>query len=1118
MADRVDESWSDGFLPLDVPERADDPAPPPDDDWAPTLRLHPNWPAGAPTEPISSFHFSIPREPAAEPLRVQQIGAYQIRRVLARGGMGVIYQAFDTRLKRAVALKMILSGPHAEPAAFARFRGEAETIAHLQHPNIVQIYEVGEHEGLPFFALEFVDGPSLQQVLAQGPLASQTAAELTRTLAGAIDFAHQRGIVHRDLKPGNILLQVRNAQVEPPNVDTAKEPVRPQPIRPHDLACGIPKITDFGLAKLRGRADAHTRPGEVIGTPNYMAPEQAEGDPTGIGPISDVYALGAVLYEMLTGQPPFSGSSPMETLLWVRLREPVPPSRFQPEVPRDLETICLKCLRKERHRRYASAAALAEDLDRFLHNQPILARPTNMAERLWKGARRHPALATISVLFILFAFLANALLFWKWRDADEARTQAQNRLELLTRMRADSSRTQDELERTMYELRLSSAEREWLTEDTVKALEKLQECPPHLRNWEWHYLHRKFAGNAITVRDQGGESFGLTYLPGENGRLLSLSNDGRLQVRHSQSGQVLDSRPLQLPAGATLATTFARPVFDQSTSRIAAIFTCALPGDSGPLPQAGVWEVKTGRLLHSWTCRTGTPIRVALSADGKQLAWTTGTLDKRNGELMWWEGEVRQFDLETGQTKHLRQMAGHSVVDLSFSPDGRLLALTGRDTPMLLCETVTGKEVASMPPGEHFYHGVVFHPDGQRLVLLGGNEVTICSTTGERRQELRGHRGMVMHAAFSHDHRYIATACNDNLIRVYDLHSHGSPEVFVGHTNSIYQVAFSANDALLASQSADGSLKIWELHTGNEPPALGANVHKDWVPCTLFLPGGDKLLTVCGDKNLRVWDWRTRKLLQTIPCREAPNHAALSPDGKTMAIGYDHGAGIGIWDTTSWTETRQMTGHTESVRCVAFSSDGQWLASASEDASARIWDVATGHQLSTFRGHTGQVLCVQFLPDKSFVVSGGEDGKIHVWDSLTANELSAIQVHSSPIACLALSPNGKWLACGNTDRDRPEAQSRIHILDTSNWAIAQTLNGHIRSIWHVTYSPDGTRLFSAGEDNTVKVWDPLHGQLLLSLKGHADDVRCLAFHPHGNVMVSSSDESFIRIWDATRLR
>jgi serine/threonine-protein kinase len=304
------------------------------------------------------------------------IPGYQVLGVLGRGGMGVVYQARHLRLKRLVAVKMVLAGGHAGPDALARFRTEAEAIARLQHPNIVQVFEVGEHGALPFLSLEFCGGGSLAKKLAGTPLPPAGAAALVETLARAMQAAHAKGVVHRDLKPANVLL--------------AED--------------GTPKVTDFGLAKKLDEA-GQTVPGMVMGTPSYMAPEQAEGQED-VGPLADVYALGAILYECLTGRPPFKAATSGDTILQVISADPVPPRQLNAGVPRDLETICLKCLQKDPARRYASAAALADDLHRFLANVPILARPTTTGERFTKWRRRNPRVALLS------GFIALVVVAW----------------------------------------------------------------------------------------------------------------------------------------------------------------------------------------------------------------------------------------------------------------------------------------------------------------------------------------------------------------------------------------------------------------------------------------------------------------------------------------------------------------------------------------------------------------------------------------------------------------------------------------------------------------------------------------------------------------------------------
>ena len=365
-------------------------------DYAPaepeTLEVQPR-PTGADPEA------TLPPSAEPAPITAEQLAVpgYEVISELGRGGMGVVYQARQTRLKRLVALKMILSGVHASNRELVRFNTEAEAVARLPHPHIVQIYEIGEHHGRPFFTFEYVDGGSLAQHF-KGQLAPpQQAAELVHTLAQAIHYAHDQGIIHRDLKPANVLLASKKRKA----TDT------PLPASLHPLLSDFtPKITDFGLAKQLDRDISNTQSGAVMGTANYMAPEQAWGRAKEVGATADVYSLGAILYELLTGRPPFLGETPMDTMLRVMGEEPVPPTRLRPGLPRDLETITLKCLNKTPTARYPTAQALADDLKRYLDGQPILARPLGRLTRSVRWAKRHPTLATVLGVFLFFGFLS----------------------------------------------------------------------------------------------------------------------------------------------------------------------------------------------------------------------------------------------------------------------------------------------------------------------------------------------------------------------------------------------------------------------------------------------------------------------------------------------------------------------------------------------------------------------------------------------------------------------------------------------------------------------------------------------------------------------------------------
>jgi serine/threonine-protein kinase len=356
------------------------------------------------------------REQASGKIKFAHVPGYEIVGELGRGGMGVVYKARQVGLNRWVALKMVLAAAHASQHQLNRFLTEAKAVADLQHPNIVQIYENGSHDGLPFFSLEFVGGGSLDAKVHRKAQPPREAAHMVETLAQAMQYAHERGVIHRDLKPANILLTTD----------------------------GIPKITDFGLAKRLAEDSGQTKSGTLMGTPNYMAPEQARGEIQLVGPLSDVYTLGAILYELLTGRPPFQGPTVLETVKQVTNDEPVPPSRLQPQVPHDLETICLKCLQKDMGKRYESARALAEDLRRFLSDEPILARPVSNWERLGRWCRRNPRVAVLvgTVALLLIVVAGGSLAFAYRLSEEKKRTEEQS--ELATRIAGLEKDARDE--------------------------------------------------------------------------------------------------------------------------------------------------------------------------------------------------------------------------------------------------------------------------------------------------------------------------------------------------------------------------------------------------------------------------------------------------------------------------------------------------------------------------------------------------------------------------------------------------------------------------------------------------------------------------------------------------
>jgi serine/threonine protein kinase len=434
-----------------------------------------------------------------------RVAGYEILGELGRGGVGVVYKARHLPSDRVVALKMILAGEFATAAAVERFRREARAAAGLEHPGIVPIYDVGEAGRRPYYTMPFVSGGSLQDRLADGPLPPPLVARLVRQLAEAVQYAHDKGIVHRDLKPRNVLLQP--AGPAPEGATPAATPwLAAGRSGPGDGGGVTPRLADFGLARAAA-GDGLTATGDLLGTPAYMAPEQAAGDTRRTGPCSDVYGLGAVLYALLTGRPPFQAATPLETLRQVRDEEPAPPRRLNPGVPADLETVCLKCLRRDLARRYPSAAALADDLGRFLEGRPVLARPVGRLERGRRWCRRNPAVASLvsavalsliggSVVAAAFALRANANAERADGEAEDARKARDD----ARRETAEAQRQKEAAEWVTYLAQIGRASAELEAGSAAGASAALDATRPDLRGWEYRLLRRRSDGTPLILR------------------------------------------------------------------------------------------------------------------------------------------------------------------------------------------------------------------------------------------------------------------------------------------------------------------------------------------------------------------------------------------------------------------------------------------------------------------------------------------------------------------------------------------------------------------------------------------------------------------------------------------
>ena len=619
-----------------------------------------------PPAPADSKALSPPAPAGASPGR-PTVPGYEIITELGRGGMGVVYKARQVGLNRLVALKMILAGGHAGPDELARFRREAEAVARVKHPNIVQVYDVGEAGGLPYFSLEFVEGGSLDKKLAGAPLPPADAAALVETLARAMAAAHAAGLVHRDLKPANVLL----------------------------AADGTPKVSDFGLVK-KLDAVGQTASGAVLGTPSYMAPEQAGGRSKEIGPACDVYALGAILYECLTGRPPFRAATALDTLMQVIADAPVPPRRLNTRVSVDLETVCLKCLEKEAGRRYESAAALADDLRRFTEGRPVLARPVGPVERVAKWATRRPAAAAV---------LAGALLMvvglgivW----GRSGRVAALAATEELDRREGEQRRAHQEAVagRTRGDRQLAKVAVLWETypQEALRLLEDEHTWPPGLRDSSWEGFHRLCQLDRTTL---GHHKPPVQLAATSDGRtLLALSEDGAVKLWDVVKGR--EVRTLAVKVSYDPAKN-ARPLALTADGDLMAY----VRGKDGTLV---LHPTGLGTSHENFGIFTGTP---AFSPDGRTLAVLVPIGPDRADNL------VLLIDTRSGEGLNVLgdQDQGRATTALAFTPDGRTLAAVARDGKIQFWDMVSGRVRGELvgQPGAGF--GLAFTPDGRSLAL-----------------------------------------------------------------------------------------------------------------------------------------------------------------------------------------------------------------------------------------------------------------------------------------------------------------------------------------------------------------------------------------------------------------
>ncbi len=1024
-----------------------------------------------------------------------QVSGYEILGVIGVGGMGIVYKARHRELNRIVALKMLGREWETDLDSRERFRAEAEAVAKLQHPNIIQLFDIGVCErgpGLaqPYMSLEYVEGSSLSWHTGtpQEPLFAAVMVEKVARAAGA---AHRLGVIHRDLKPANVLL----------------------------TAAGEPKVADFGLAKhlepaTDGSGRYHTQAGVVVGTPEYMAPEQVNGGPP--TPAVDVHALGVMLYELLTGRVPFKGANLTDTLLMVRGEDPVPPHRLQPKVPRDLETICLKCLAKSPDKRYATAEELADDLARWADGTAIRARPAGRVERVGRWARRNPAVAGLLALSLLLAGAGVSAVVWKWRDAEASAADARH------------SAAVERWERYRANVRAAAGALE--LDNVAAARRSLAEAPVEYRGWEWHLLTAELDCSSASLRTPAARA--CTLLP--TGTAVITAED-RSVSRWDLATGLRANRP-PLPAGPDSWTISPdgryAAVADGPVIRVRDFDSTdewRLPGHTAAV--TGVRFAPSGGLLASasadhtlrlWHLPSGRPLAVRelpsqpnihdVSADGRRVVFTEmnwsglAVWDRdRNrvvplgAEEMFFGGRfspdgdrylasrsfpdcrLHLYDVETGRL--LATLIGHTNATLgtTFSRDGRRLATCSMDRTACLWDAVTGKQLAVLGGHGGWVNAVTFSPDGER-VATGSSDKTIRLWTrdGKLLAILRGHDGDVSRVEFSADGRRLYSWSEiDTTTRTWDLGTVERRGLLRGHDSFVYDVAYHPDGERVLSASWDGTAALWDTSLGKptrqfpHPAGVDPNTGKaqlNYVNAVAVHPGGAVAATSCRLDAIRLWDLTRGELLHTwdVPTDDwRVSRLAFCPTGRLLACGGRDG-NVYLFDWATRERVAVLGPRGEVTEVVQFSPDGRWLVTAS-DVTIRVWEVATRELTAEFRGHTAGINGLAFSPDGRALASASTDGTVCLW-SVGTWARQVVLHHGMRVYTVAFHPKETRLVTGCAD-------ASIRVWDTVRWQEVAELRGHEEYVHAVAFSPDGRRLVSGSGDKTLRLWNivPVRG-------------------------------------------
>ena len=967
--------------------------------------------------------------PALAPGELGRVGPYRVLRVLGRGGMGMVFEGEDTRLERRVALKVMRPELAPSPEARERFLREARAAASLQHDHVVVIHDVGQDRGLPYLAMQLLRGQSLEERLGEGrPLPVAEVLRIGRQVAEGLAAAHAAGIVHRDIKPANLWLQPG----------------------------GRLKILDFGLARAALEEVRLTRTGAVAGTPAYMSPEQARGRRA--DERSDLFSLGCVLYQLCTGQPPFSGADTLAVLKAVTRHQPRPPHALNPEVPPGLSGLVMRLLEKDPARRPASAREVGDALD-------ALERRREPSRPQARPRRRRLVAAAVLLLALLGGagwWLASAL-----RPADTVRIE------------------------------------------TPRGVVVIQSVDPAV------VIEIRQGGRVVAILDpKSGQKveldtgdYTVSLAGGPKG--LKIDMPERFTLRRDQT-VIVRVRRVPTPEKVGEVRRFEGHTEAVHAVAISPDGRIAASGGGGDASGGGtdhavrLWDVKTGKELHRFKGHTSAVTSVGFSPDGRRLVSAAGGPD----------ATIRIWDVV--ERKQLACLRGHrpgqNRLMATFSPDGRRILSSSWDGTLHLWDAATGKEVWRIR--KLGWDQTAFFPDGRRAVCGGWNGIVILDTeTGKelRRFDEAGKGYRWLYVAVSPDGRHVLSSGLGSpwQVQLWDVETGKavwSPKAYSSG------VAFSPDGrrALTATTAPDGSdpiLRLWDVGTGELVHRFAG--HTAPILNVAYSPDGRYALSASMDKTVRLWRLPDPPPPEKVgDVREFRGHTkrvwavALSPSGAYALSGGDDA--VILWDLATGKELRRL-GAALPVHCVAFSPDSRLAAVAGADGTLAVWDVAGGTLQRRWKGHTAGVSRVLFSHDGKQLLSGGWDNALRLWDTDAGKLIRAFTGHTAVIEGLAFSPDGRWIASSSQDET-------VRRWDRASGKEERWFTGHVGHPSKICVSPDGRFLFARSLDGTIRGWDVATGRTALVLRGHVRPVTGLACTP-GGLLVAAGTGPTVHVWD-----